>query len=184
LGFARGFKAEANRIALRVREKMCLPPDAPIDPFEVCGFYDITVIGLSELDCDSRPFFSEHSSSFSAVTVPRGLHRAIVHNDSHHPYRQRSNICHELAHCFLGHDCTPPLTASGERVHDGGIEAEANFLGGTLLIPNDAARRIVMTGLSYQTAQREFGVSADMLEYRLRMSGAHVIARRVGKPKP
>jgi Zn-dependent peptidase ImmA (M78 family) len=105
------------------------------------------------------------------------MQTSVVHNDSHHRNRQRSNICHELAHCFLGHKCTPPLTEKGERIRDGGIEAEANFLGGVLLIPNEAAIHIVSNGLIY-AGQNLYGVSPAMLDYRLKISGAHQIHER------
>jgi hypothetical protein len=149
LGFARGFKAEANRIALRVRAQMALNPIDPIDPIVICEHFDIGLIRLSELDPQSI-FLADENSCFSAVTVPCGFTTAIVHNDSHHAYRQRSNICHELAHCFLGHKYTSPLTPSGERARDGGIEAEANFLAGALLVSNEAAIHIVRAGLVAQ----------------------------------
>jgi uncharacterized protein DUF955 len=177
LVFRRGFKAEANRISLRMREQMGLAPVDPIDPVEVCDHFDIALLKLSELDCNSKFFFEANRSSFSAVTVPCGWTTAIIHNDSHHPYRQRSNICHELAHCFLGHQCTPPLMENGERARDAGIEAEANFLAGTLLIPNEAALHIVRRGLVL-AAQGIYGVSQQMLVYRLRVSGAHTIHSR------
>lgn len=176
MAFRRGFKAEANRIALRIRHRMGLSAIAPINPFEVCTRFDIHAIPLSELDGNS-PFLRRASSEFSAVTVPCGFETAIVHNDSHHPYRQRSNICHELAHCFLGHECTPPLTETGERARDGGVEAEANFLAGALLIPNEAALHIVSNGIVAK-AQGMYGVSEQMLTYRLRVSGAQTIQRR------
>jgi hypothetical protein len=155
---------------------MGLPPIAPLDPTAVCAHFDIRLIRLSEIDPVSE-FLGDNNSCFSAVTVPCGHMTAIVHNDSHHPYRQNSNICHELAHCFLGHKCTPPLTASGERVRDGGVEAEANFLAGALLITNEAAVHVVQDGLIPQ-AQRIYGVSSSMLHYRLRISGAHRIHQR------
>jgi hypothetical protein len=149
----------------------------PIDPVEVCAHFDIALLKLTELDCDSASFFGANRSSFSAVTVPCGWSTAIVHNDSHHPYRQRSNISHELAHCFLGHQCTPPLMENGERARDANIEAEANFLAGALLIPNEAALHIVRQELVL-TAQGIYGVSQEMLDYRLRVSGAHTIHSR------
>jgi Zn-dependent peptidase ImmA (M78 family) len=153
----------------------------PIDPTEVCTVFDIELYGLSELGCDASDFLNADQSAFSAVTVPRGRRTAIVHNDSHHPYRRRSNICHELAHCFLGHECTPPLTESGDRSRDSGVEAEANFLAGALLMPNEAAVYVVANGLVEQ-AQGIFGISRAMLEYRLRMSGARVIySRAIGR---
>lgn len=177
MSFRRGFKAEANRIALRVRDQMGLPAIAPIDPVAVCAHFDIKLIPLSQVDCDCSAFLGQDESSFSAVTVPCGPITAIVHNDSHHLYRQRSNICHELAHCFLGHECTPPLTPSGERARDGSMEAEANYLAGTLLVTNEAAVHIVKKGL-IPVAQKIYGVSRPMLEYRLRVSGAHTIHQR------
>lgn len=148
----------------------------PIDTAAVCAHFGIELIKLSEVS-PGCPFLGRDSSSFSAVTVPRGGRTAIVHNDAHHGYRQRSNVCHELAHCFLGHECTPPLTEDGDRVRDGGIEAEATFLSGVLLIPNEAAIHIVRGGL-IPHAQRIYGVSGPMLTYRLRVSGAERIHGR------
>lgn len=177
--FKRGFKAEANRIALRIRDQMGLGATDSIDPAAVCSHFDIRLIPLSELDVTN--VFLKHTSSFSAVTVPCGSQTAIVHNDAHHPHRRHSNICHELAHCFLGHQCAPPLTEDGNRTHNGGIEAEANFLAGALLIPNEAAIYIVSNGLVSE-AQRLYGVSTSMLNYRLQVSGARRIhERRVGQ---
>jgi len=69
------------------------------------------------------------------------------------------------------------LTEDGDRAHDGGVEAEANYLSGVLLIPNEAAIHIVRQGLVSQ-AQRIYGVSGPMLTYRLRVSGAHRIHER------
>ena len=73
--------------------------------------------------------------------------------------------------------CLSWREAGGERAHDSGIEAEANFLGGCLLMPNEAAIHVVTNGLSAR-AQLIYGVSRPMLDYRLRVSGAHVIHKR------
>ena len=173
----RGFKAEANRIALRVRAQMGLADIAPIDPVLVCEHFEIPLFPLSEIRPDSKFLHPAHNSAFSAVTVPCGFHTAIVHNDSHHPHRQRSNVCHELAHCFLGHKSTPPLTDDGRRTRDGTAEEEAAFLSGALLLPNEAANHIVRSALMSQ-AQILYGISKPMLTYRLRVSGAHVIHER------
>ncbi len=178
MGLRRGFKAEANRISLRVRGKLSLASSDPIDPAAICRHFDIDLIKLSELPLDATRFLRAEKSSFSAVTVPCGHRRAIVHNDAHVPYRQRSNICHELAHCFLGHECAPPLMDTGERTRDSEQEAEAHFLGGVLLVPDEAAKRIVLRGLR-SDACRIYGVSDEMLEYRLQVSGAIAIERRI-----
>jgi len=171
LAFRRGFKAEAERIALEVRERIGLSATDRLDVEAVCEHYDIALLKMSELPCDCSLFIGAGRSSFSAVTVPCAAKTAIVHNDSHHPYRQRSNICHELAHCFLGHQACAVFDDKGERVHDGGIEAEANFLGGALLLPHAAAMHIFMSSL-LSRAQSLYGISRPMLEFRLRASGA------------
>jgi Zn-dependent peptidase ImmA (M78 family) len=177
LGFVRGFKANANRIAIEIREKVGVGPMDRLDPSAVCERFDIQLLALRDL-CPTSAFLQRgYTHLFSAVTVQDGCGIAIVHNCAHHPDRQRSNICHELAHCFLGHPASPPLTEEGERVFDSGIEAEANFLGGSLLIPDEAAKHIVRSGLQ-NVAARTFGVSGQMLQYRLRMSGALTIERR------
>jgi hypothetical protein len=170
VGFRRGFKAEANRIALRIRAQMGLSPIAPIDPELICAYYDIALIRLSDLAPDS-PLLQTANSCFSAVTVPCGARTAIVHNDAHSLYRQRSNICHELAHCFLGHECVPPLTPAGERARDGTIEAEANHLAGALLLTDEGAAHVIFRRL-LDEAQCIYGISEAMLNYRLRISGA------------
>lgn len=173
MSFRRGFKAEANRIALRVRAQMGLDEIDAIDPVGICAHYDIPLFELSDIEPNSPFLDPRNNSAFSAVTVPCGPKTAIVHNDSHHPHRQRSNICHELAHCFLGHQSVPPLTTDGARSRNGALEEEANYLAGSLLLSNEAADHIVRSGLLHQ-AQRLYDISGAMLTYRLRISGANV----------
>ena len=103
--------------------------------------------------------------------MPCGMRRAIVHNDSHAATRQKSNIFHELAHGFLGHAPCAAFECDGERNYDSGIEAEAGFLTGTLMIPNEAAWHIVRNNLT-RAAGSIYGASQKMLNYRLSVSGA------------
>ena len=167
----RGFKAKANRIAVEIRDALGLCAWAPLDPLAVSREFDIDVVPLSRYGSAVRYFTQIETGAFSAVTVPCGLNRAVVHNDSHHPYRQRSNIMHELAHGFLGHPPCATFDCDGERNYDGGIEAEASFLAGCLLITNEAAWHIVQSGI-IDSARGMYGVSQPMLDYRLRVSGA------------
>lgn len=53
-----------------------------------------------------------------------------------------------------------------------------NFLGGALLVTNEAAVHILLDGLQ-ASAQTLYGVSKPMPDYRLRVSGAYAIQRRV-----
>ena len=57
-------------------------------------------------------------------------------------------------------------------------ESEANFLAGCVLITNEAARKIVMSGWTLDSAKECYGVSDQMLQYRLNVSGARVQNQR------
>lgn len=175
-----GFKAKANRIALHVRNELGLNAIDPLNPFEVCDHYELDVLPLSRLGEEAAHFLNDGVSYFSAVTVPCGMRRAIVHNDRHSPVRQHSNIMHELAHGFLGHQPCQAFDCNGERAYKSGLEQEANFLAGCLLITNEASWHIVKNGLTSRAAAI-YEVSRSMLEWRLRMSGARKRGERYSR---
>jgi hypothetical protein len=184
--FKHGFKARANRIAVTIRKNLQLAPTDPLDPWQVCRHLDIGVLPLSEILADDGSlaghyFLHEQPEVFSAFVVPGAMGRVIVHNDSHKLVRQRSNLTHELAHCFLGHPLVPPINADGQRNRDSSMEEEAAFLGGALLISNEAAHHIIKAGM-IPSATIVYGVSREMLDYRLSVSGAKIAAfRRAGR---
>lgn len=177
MGFVRGFKAKADRMALEVREKVGLSPIDPLNVEALCDHLDIKVISMTSLPCDTSQLCGNDNDCFSAMLVYAGMKLAIVHNDTHHPHRQRSNICHELSHCFLGHKACHLVNDNGTRVHNGTIEAEANYLAGSLLMPREAAVHVLASGL-LSRARSIYGISRPMLDYRLRISGAHKIVER------
>lgn len=177
MGFVRGFKAKADRIALNVRDQVGLSPTDPLNVDAICRHMDIDVVRMTSLPCDVTQLCGNDNDCFSAMLVYAGMKLAIVHNDTHHPHRQRSNICHELSHCFLGHKPCHLVNDNGTRNHDGDIEAQANYLAGSLLVPREAAIHILRNGLLSE-ARTIYGISRPMLEYRLRITGAHKIYER------
>ena len=54
----------------------------------------------------------------------------------------------------------------------GSMEDEANCLAGHLLIPNEAARKIVWPDTGLEAVCEEYGVSRRILDFRLNTSGA------------
>ena len=65
------------------------------------------------------------------------------------------------------------------RVYSPGLEEEASWLGPVLLVPNEAARWAVANSMSVANAAGQFQVSEDLMEFRLRMSGARQIGNRM-----
>ena len=64
------------------------------------------------------------------------------------------------------------------RRADSQVEAEAAHLGGCILVPNEAAYRLAFSDVDTFQAADTYGVSEDMITYRLRMSGAIKRVRR------
>ena len=87
---------------------------------------------------------------------------------------QRSNLMHDVSHIALGYPQHPPLTDDGCPNFDPVLEAEAKELSCTLLIPKPAARKIVAEGLTLAKASIIYGASRDLIEYRIRITDAHV----------
>ncbi|MXY59249.1 MAG: ImmA/IrrE family metallo-endopeptidase [Chloroflexi bacterium] len=181
--FARGFKTKANRIALGLRKQAGVPATAPLDPRDVLHRLSIPVVPLTDFQ-DQCPggvaALRSPSGSFSAMLVAIGRsERIVVHNDAHSWNRQRSNLAHELAHVLLVHPAEVVCTGDLSRRADSLVEAEAAYLGGCILVPNEAAHRLAYNGVDVATAARVYGVSEDMVRYRLSVSGALKRVRRV-----
>src|SRR5262249_38487848 len=136
--FRRGFKAEANWFATSLRAELGLRSYDPLCPWRLAELLAIRIVAISELRK-----FAPHSvaflmtsgrGKFSAVTVFFGRHgttRLICHNDANAKTRQTADVSHELSHALLGH---PPKRMFE---HDPSAEAEARWMGPTLLVPDE-----------------------------------------------
>ena len=174
--FQRGFKAQANRTAVGIRRQMGLAETDPLDPRDVLSMLSVPVLALSGFQTvcpEAVHGLMPRQNGFSAMIFPvGGGQRLVVHNDAHSPARQNSNLAHELSHILLAHQ--PEAVCIGDLGRESGslVEAEAAHLGGCLLVPNEAAHQIMARRIGHRIAAYEYGVSEDMIEYRLRMSGA------------
>lgn len=182
MSLRRGFKANANRISLRLRRSFGLRPEAPIDLALIAARLNIRIVPLTEF-ADEYPAAVKQltvidSGAFSAATLPVGGRRIIIHNDTHDSGRQSNSIAHEIAHVLLGHRFTLPIDASGCRNGDRDLEEQANWLGPTILISNEAAIHIVRIGMDTGTACKLYKVSPVLLRMRINASGAAIRVRR------
>jgi IrrE N-terminal-like domain len=184
----RGFKKEANALAREVRADLGLTPVDPLDPFALANFLEIPVYPLSHLRDGAvdavRHLMERDPSAFSAVTIFEGMRKTIWHNDGHAVVRQRSNVAHEIAHALLFHipgSNPDPLRA---RPWDKTAEEEAHWLGGALLVSEEAALDLARAGTDIISGAARYGVSTEMLTYRLNVTGALVRAARSRRAKP
>jgi hypothetical protein len=178
----RGFGAHIKRVANGFRADLGLSLFSPVDLIAACDWLAIPVLAMTDLTEDPRiaGYFGGHASAeFSAVTSFIGTSRFIVYNDCHHHHRQASSIAHELGHALLQHPPAPVLTDDGYRNWNSEIEEQAAFFSGALLVPDEACRWIMKSGMNLSAASLHFGVSTSMVDYRLKKSGATRIHERL-----
>ena len=179
MNLPRGFKAKANSIAVGLRRQMGLSEEMPINLDQLAEKLGLPVVSISTfVDMCPEPIVQLvkiDPGAFSALLLrlDRGS-RIILVNDGHSVYRRNSSISHEIAHALLAHPPTQPFDYSGCRNFDKDMEDQANCLSAYILIPNEAASHIVWSRRSLDMACRMYGVSPQMLEYRLNTSGARI----------
>lgn len=179
MGYYRGFKAEAERLAVEMRDELGLTVYQRLDPRELAQYLEIPVLTLGDLEARHpetseaiRVLHGEDASSFSGLTLFDGSRRAIVHNEAHTPGRQASDIAHELSHGLRMHPPAPIHDGRGCRKWNADHEDEANFLAGALLIPAKAAWGLAKRRKSLDEAAWQYGCSVEMVRWRINITGA------------
>lgn len=173
-----GFKAKAKRLANEVRVAAGHGLHEALDIDAVAFSLRARVIGLSDLrghvDREHLDQLTNvDTGAFSAVTIPLDDDRRLVLvNDSHEVERQRSSAAHEFGHVVLQHDSPPPFCPNGCREVVADVEAEANYFGSVLLVPEDAVMRLLRRGLSVDAAADAMNVSVQMMQWRVNAEGA------------
>ena len=171
----RGFKTEANALAAEIRRELGLGALDPLDPFALAAHLEIPVTKLSDLQVTApavRHLLDVEPQALSAVTVFDGRRRRIVYNDRHTIGRQNSSVGHEAGHGLLLHEPRPAVDHRGCRLWDQDVEDEADWLAGVLLVSEDAALAVAKGWMTEADAAVHFGVSAQMLTWRLNVTGA------------
>ena len=176
MALRRGFKSEAHAIARDVRTELAVDPCAPLDMWKLADWLEIPLVTLRSLKSLEPEavghFVTVEPGAFSAVTLFKGLSRFVVYNDCHAKTRQASDLAHELAHALLQHPPHVPLNEYGCRIWPQGHEEEADWLGGALLVSEEAALDVVARRQSIVQAAKDYGVSTKMMQYRLNVTGA------------
>ena len=175
----RGFKAEAERIATDTRLELGLRRTDRLDPMNLAKHLEIPVLTMTELlsHCNGSADFVDYLSytepdSFSAVTIfVRKFRRMIVHNETHHPHRQASNISHEISHTLLEHAPTAIVGSNGQRFWNSEMEQEATWLGAALLVPRQGALQLARDGATATEIAAHYAVSESLCSWRVAQTG-------------
>jgi len=122
---------------------------------------------------------ARQAAQFSAALVRCGTGMFIVENDAHALVRRRASLAHEMAHVLWEHEFTTVLVnGDGCRAVAPAVEAEADRLGGELLIPFKAALAAARREWSDEEVAAAFEVSVPYARMRMNLSGARKVASR------
>ncbi len=183
----RGFKAEAERLATRLRGEMGVSPATRLDVDELAKHLGISVRSAEELVsmAELQRLEKMQPGCFSAATfyLPDGRVVAVTNPLTESRARRDSDLAHELAHFILKH--TP---AQVDRLGDLTFfdcnpeqEKEANWLAGCLLLPRPLLLKAARQGLTPAQVAEISTVSIEMAQFRLNTSGVYLQARRASR---
>lgn len=175
----RGFKSWCEKIAEKYRARLKVEKHLPLCPWTLAKHLKIVVWyadAIPGLPANSlKQLIDKGSDEWSAVTMVWGKHSLVILNPSASKARQASDLMHELAHIIMGHKpARVDITTDGMlllHLYDPEQEEEADLLSACLLLPRDALVHIKENKLSNKDAQALYGVSQEMLNYRINITG-------------
>jgi hypothetical protein len=180
----RGFKAEAERTADRLRSELGIGATERLDPDALARHVGATVRCADELTDRAKLEQLEElqPGAFSACTLTIGDRHIIVYSPLASVGRHSSDVCHEVAHIVLGHevDEVKQLGTLTFFTCDPDEEQEANWLAGCLLLPRPLLVAVIGRGLSPTDIAEQYGVSEQMARFRLRTTGVEKQLRSRG----
>lgn len=174
----RGFKSRCEEMSRSLRAELGLDPADPLPAEQLASYLGVYLWSVEDLGLDPadvRQLVHDDPDSWSAITVSVADRDAIILNPNHRRGRYSSDVMHELAHLLLGHEPSTMFFAGEEnlalRGFNGAAEEEADWLAGALLLPRDALVRLRAQNRPKDVACDEFGVSRQMMDFRMRITG-------------
>ena len=189
--------------ALGLRDFAGVTGDQPLDPFALARFANLLVVDfdtIQGLSSEAREHLlgdgaGQWSGGACSQPLPDGS-RLVILNPQHGKQRNRATLMEEVAHVFLGH--TPNRLAvvgadksAGKKTqrtlardynHDD--EEAAYAIGSAALVPDAGLRRRVRKGRTAQEIARQFQVSRQLVEYRIKVTHLWAEYKRVSARAP
>lgn len=179
MAFERGFKSLCERRSVEIRTDLSLSKIDPLDAIELAQHMGVKVWSTSDIKglspTDTASLTRDDADCWSALTMRIDTHYLVVFKAGQSAPRTNSVIMHELSHIILGHELADACVLGDgslvARNYDQDQENEADWLGGTLLLPRPALLEIRRKRMSDSDARLKYQVSQQMLAWRFRMTG-------------
>ncbi|MFD8615313.1 ImmA/IrrE family metallo-endopeptidase [Streptomyces sp. NPDC059631] len=171
----RGFKASAEREAVRLRKELGLIDSAPLNVRNLADHLGVKIVSAEVLIDRERLEELERlqAYAFSAATFEVAGRHYIVTNPLRPDGRQASDIAHELSHLLLQHDLSEIRELNGTpfRTCQPEEEEQATAFGGTLMLPRPLLLSAARRGMKPADIAASYGVSEEMARYRYNTTG-------------
>ncbi|GAA0956069.1 ImmA/IrrE family metallo-endopeptidase [Actinocorallia libanotica] len=171
----RGFKANAEREAVRLRNDMGLPPNAHLDVRDLAEHLGAKIVGAERLIDVTRLEELERMQAFAFSAATFSVHgkHYIVTNPLRTAGRLASDIAHELSHLLLEHDLTEVREIGGLpfRTCQPEEEEQATAMGGTLMLPRPLLMTAVAQGMTPEQIAASYNVTTEMARFRYNTTG-------------
>ncbi len=178
----RGFKAQAERDAARVRKELGLAPHDRLDPRDLAKHLGIAVVDASDLvDIEELEALERlQAFAFSAATFEIEDRSIVVVSPLRARGRQNSDIAHELAHVMLSHELSEVREVDGMpfRTCKPEEEEEATAFGGTLLLPRPLLLSAARRRATIDDISQQYEVTIEMARFRYNSTG---VGRQVSR---
>ena len=180
----RGFKSWCERASAEYREAAGVTVTEAFDPRRLAHMLGVRVRAPEDIPylraASLKQLTVDDPHSWSAITLVRRGARLVILNSGQSEARQANSLAHELAHLVLNHRSDEAqLSAEGflfRAKFDREQEDEANWLAGTILVPREGLLRNYWRSRDPVELAARFGVSVDLINWRIRMTG---IARQM-----
>jgi Zn-dependent peptidase ImmA (M78 family) len=168
----RGFKAEAERLAQDLAQKLGIGDTDPVPRDAVAKQLGVEVLAADKVvDRNRLEELNEiQPDAVSAATFKLASgKRVVVYNPLHQVGRTNSNIAHELAHLLLGHTVRNVATVGNFKLLtcDAEQEEEADWLAACLLLPRPLLYAAARRGWGYARIADSYSTSETTARFRL-----------------
>lgn len=168
-----------ERIALKIREFAGVPLDQPLDPWKLAPFLKLRLIDIRAVEGLSpesrRVLLGSNGRTWSGGAtrpLPDGS-RLVFLNPNHSRERRAATLMEEISHVILGHSPSKLTQSNDTQLHfrnfNNNQEEVAYSVGAAALVPYFPLKHAVSTGLRSETIARRFGVSRDLVDYRIKV---------------
>lgn len=184
----RGFKTNAEKISIELRKSIGLKCHDRMDCIQILSQlanfmikeFNAVAIEISEMSkyglapnlietlCNTR------GNEVSAVLLRKDKDYIIIYNQSHSSNRINSSIAHEISHILCEHNFNIlSLNQSNCLIRElpKEFEDEADWLSSCILVPREGLLWAIRRGMSHDEIASHFGVSAQMVRWRVNTTG-------------